>query len=254
MSSNQQIKVYDLPTRIFHWIFAIFFSIAFYIAKEIDDDSIYFPYHMIIGLMICYIVILRGVWGICGSRYAKFSSFKLNPMDLKDYFFSLFGGKTRRDLGHNPASSYSAVAMMVVALCLAISGILMSREVNKEFFEEVHELFANGFFVLAILHICGVLFHQLKHKDGMIFSMFTGTKQNVEGSVGIQSTYKGVAVLFVGLLVAFILYVRTHYDQDKRNLNFFGVYLNLGEMYDHEEDHGVDVDSGIIEYHENGED
>lgn len=70
-------KVYDLPTRIFHWLFAATFVGAFFIAKVIDDDSPSYVFHMLLGLVLVLTVALRVVWGVVGSRYARFSSLSL---------------------------------------------------------------------------------------------------------------------------------------------------------------------------------
>jgi cytochrome b len=96
-----KVKVYDLPTRAFHLLFAVLFVTSFFIGKFIDDDSALYAYHMLSGLTMVFMVILRIVWGIIGSKYAKFSSFKLNPKDLAWYFQSILSGKSKRELGHN---------------------------------------------------------------------------------------------------------------------------------------------------------
>lgn len=73
---------YDLPTRIFHWCFALLFVFSFFIAKVIDDDSALYAYHMLSGILMSLLVILRVFWGFVGTRYARFSSFMLHPKDL----------------------------------------------------------------------------------------------------------------------------------------------------------------------------
>ena len=114
----QKVKVYDLPTRVFHLFFGVLFATSFLIGKFIDDESAIYAYHMLSGLMMVFMVILRIIWGIIGSKYAKFSSFKLNPKDLVKYFKNVLSGKTKRELGHNPASSFAAMPSFGARPCL----------------------------------------------------------------------------------------------------------------------------------------
>ena len=120
----KKISVYDLPTRFFHWLFAFLFITAFAIAKTVDDESPLFSYHMLAGLTIAFLLVLRFIWGFIGTTYARFSSFRLNPIELIQYVKDAVVTKTKTYLGHNPASSYAAVIMFACAIGLAISGIL----------------------------------------------------------------------------------------------------------------------------------
>jgi len=119
-------KIYDIPTRLFHWLFAGLFISAFLIAKNIDDDSPIYAYHMLIGMTMTVTVLLRIVWGIIGSRWAKFSSFALQHYALLGYTKDIFISKTKRYIGHNPASSWAALIMMALTFGLAGTGYMMT--------------------------------------------------------------------------------------------------------------------------------
>ncbi len=194
---------YDLPTRLFHWIFAGLFVSAFFIAKTIDDDSPTYAYHMLLGLMLAFTAALRIIWGLVGTRYARFTSFRLSPRELIEYFSSLLSSKTRRELGHNPASSWAAIAMLFFTFGLAFTGIQMAQGNNKEFFEEIHELFANAFVLTVIVHIGGVIFHTLRHKDPIALSMVTGLKTSDGSEPAIEKSRPVTAILFLILIAAF---------------------------------------------------
>lgn len=71
--------VWDLPTRLFHWIFAFGFAIAAVIALGLGDDSPAFPLHALIGLVLGMAIALRVMWGFVGSRHARFASFAFGP-------------------------------------------------------------------------------------------------------------------------------------------------------------------------------
>jgi cytochrome b len=233
----QKVAVYDLPTRAFHLLFGVLFVSSFSIGKFIDDDSKLYAYHMLSGMTMLFIALLRVIWGLVGTKYAKFSSFQLSPSALISYFVSLLGTKTKRELGHNPASSYAAIGMMLLTLFLVLTGLLMVNRVAKEFFEEVHELFAFGFLLIVILHIAGVLFHQLRHKDGMMFSIFTGKKDRVEGQAPISKQAPVVLIIFLLFTFTFAANLFSSYDSKLGRLNLFGSQLQLGEV---ENEHNVD--------------
>ena len=67
----RKLLVYDFPTRVFHWLFAGFFLVAFAIANLVDDDSVRFALHMLAGLGMVFVVMLRLVWSLVGTRHAR---------------------------------------------------------------------------------------------------------------------------------------------------------------------------------------
>ncbi len=230
-----KIRVYDWPTRLFHWSFAGLFLSAFLIAKWIDDDSPTFAYHMLLGILLSSTVLLRGIWGLTGTRYARFASFALKPSDLFSYFKSLLTGRTERRLGHNPASSWAALLMMGLALGLGTTGYLMTTGGDKELIEEFHELVANAFIVVVIGHVAGVLLHMIRHRDGIGLSMIHGNKHPVSGESPITRTHPGVGFLYLLILAGFALHLVRNYDATAQSLNLFGTTLQLGEGNEGEE-------------------
>lgn len=240
-ANTNRRMVYDIPTRLFHWFFAGLFITAFLIAKTIDDESPVFSYHMLAGFLLSFIVLLRIIWGFVGTRYARFNSFALNPKDLVNYFTGIISGSKLKWSGHNPASSWAGLVMMVLALSLGTTGYLMANG-QKETFEDVHELLANGFLVVVLMHIAGVILHMLRHRDALALSMIVGTKSDVPEQEAISNSKPAVALLFVGLVTTFAVHLASNFDMQKRTLNFFGTTLQLGET--EEEEKSEQKDSG----------
>lgn len=248
----KKTSVYDLPTRFFHWLFAFLFIAAFAIAKTVDDESPLFSYHMLAGLTIVFLLMLRFIWGFIGTTYARFSSFKLNPIELILYFKDAVITKTRTYLGHNPASSYAAVVMFACAIGLAISGILMAKGGESDSIEEVHELLANVFLITVIIHVAGIVFHHIKHRDSLWSSMLDGKKKTSSDAPGIASTRPFLGLLFVIIFVSWLGYMITNYDSRTQTLNLMGTELRLGEA-EHESEYG-DEDHEDEDYHEEYDD
>jgi len=222
--------VYDLPTRVFHWLFAGLFFIAFGIAKILDDDSPLYAYHSLAGIMLAFLVIWRIVWGFLGTEYARFSSFKLHPKKLVLYLKGILAGQSERSLGHNPASSWAAIFMMIMVIGLGTTGYLMTSGGDKEIYEEFHELFANGFFLVVILHVAGVILHTIRHREAIGLSMVDGKKMPASDQQrGISSSQHAAALVLILLVGTFSTYLWTHYDTATQSLNLFGSILQLGE-------------------------
>lgn len=223
--------IYDMPTRLFHWTFAGLFVIAFIIAKTVDDDSVIFSYHMLAGLLLGFAVLLRSLWGFFGTRYARFNSFALRPRDLISYLSSVLSTHSRKWTGHNPASSWAALVMFALAIGLGVTGYLMTNG-QKETFEDIHELLANGFMVVAIMHVLGVILHVLRHRDRLGVTMIDGKKSDIPQAEAISKSRPAVALLFVGLITVFAVYLAKNFDSQNRTLNFFGTTLQTGESED----------------------
>lgn len=220
--------IYDLPTRLFHWLFAGFFLTSFVIAKTVDDESILFSYHMISGLLLGGLVAWRLVWGVIGSQHARFADFSLNPMDLKDYFLGFISGSKKKWSGHNPASSWAAIVMLILAAGLAVTGYLMSTG-GKETFEDIHELIANAFIVVVGLHVTGIVLHTIRHKDIIGLSMLDGKKDLPDSKDAITSMRPLAAGILVLLVGASAFYLNKNFDTSKGTLNLFGKTLEIGE-------------------------
>lgn len=220
--------VYDLPLRLFHWIFAGFFVMAFVIAKTVDDESPTYVYHMLAGLMLGFTVLLRIIWGLFGTKHARFSGLALDPRDVFSYFLGIVKGEKRKWAGHNPASSWVALVMFFLALGLGVTGYLMTTG-QKEAFEDIHEVFANTFLVVVLMHVAGVIVHSLRYRDMIALSMVDGKKSEVSPSEVISSSRPVIAVLFIVLLAGFANYLARNFDQQKQTLHAFGAVLQLGE-------------------------
>jgi cytochrome b len=227
--------VYDLPTRLFHWSFVGLFLTAFVITKTVDDESVTFSYHMIAGMTLSFLVVLRTIWGVLGTKHAKFSGFALRPADLISYMSGIFSGSKRRWAGHNPASSWAAMIMMIFALSLGMTGFRMATGPENHDIKEIHEVLATLFMVVAVTHVIGIVVHTIRHKEIIGLSMIGGKKDNLASgqTIGDQKTLIGIIGLL--LVLAWGANLLAKFDPATRSLNLFGIHLQLGE--NEEEEH-----------------
>jgi cytochrome b len=228
-SLMRQVLVYDLPTRLFHWLFAGFFITAFAIANLVDDDSTRFSLHMLAGLGMVFVIALRMIWSLVGTRHARLGDLALNPAQLITYLKGMFSSGSRRWIGHNPASSWAAVTMVGLALGLGVTGYLMATGAGGDWLEEAHELMANAFLVVVLLHIAGVAAHVLRHRDPLQTSMVSGRKQALTNDQVPVRAAPVAGLAFIVLTGVFMGYLLQHYDAQARTLDLFGTTLQLGE-------------------------
>lgn len=227
--TQRKARIFDWPTRLFHWLFAGLFVVTFAITHWVDDESRTFTLHMLLGFIMAFAVALRGIWALVGSRTARFTSFSFRPKALLRYFADLLRPGAPVHGARNPASSWATITMGMLALGLGATGYLMTGGGCKETFEDLHELLSNAFLVTAIAHVAGVALHTFRHRDGTALSMLTGTKRAAEGEESIPRFHAGAGLVFLALIAGFIFQLNRGYDPAKRTLSLLGIELKLGE-------------------------
>lgn len=223
------VRVYDLPTRVFHWCLAALFVGAYAIANLVDEESSRFAWHMLAGMALGVAVLLRLLWGLIGTRHARWSDLTLAPRQLAAYLKGVVAGGGRRWVGHNPASSWIALSMLALALALGASGTAMALGVAPEWVEETHELMANGFLALVLLHLAGLAVHVLRHRDGLPLSMLSGRKRDLPAGTRDVPARGVAAVLALAVLAGTGVQLLRGYDPAAGTLELFGARLVLGE-------------------------
>jgi cytochrome b len=210
---NNEIRVWDLLVRIFHWSLVLTFSIAYLTGEEESNLHIYAGY-AVLGL-----IILRVLWGIVGTRYARFGNFVYSPKTVIQYLKGLVTKNPEHYIGHNPAGGWMVVAMLLCLFVVSVSGLKVyaieeglgplagetpaltiislayadddgddhgnheknenghgEDEAAEEFWEEIHEVSSNIMLLLIFLHITGVIVSGRLHGEHLIKAMFTGKK------------------------------------------------------------------------------
>lgn len=228
-----RVLVWDLPTRLFHWLFAGSFVAAFTIGQVVDDDAAAFKLHMLLGGVMAFMVLLRVVWGFVGSRHARFSAFVFGPRAVFDYLSRALRGQETHHAGHNPGSSVAIFLMLALALGLAGTGALMSS--GGELVEEAHEVLAYLMVATVAAHVAGVVWHTVRHRENLARSMIDGCKV-APADQAVPSTHPLVAAVFLGLVGLWTVGLVQGYDPatQRVTLPLVGASITLGEE-EHEE-------------------
>ncbi|MFG0282790.1 MAG: cytochrome b/b6 domain-containing protein [Phycisphaerales bacterium JB039] len=228
-----RVLIWDLPTRLFHWLFAGGFLAAALIALALDEDGPLFPFHAIIGLTLAIMIVLRVVWGLAGSRYARFGSFLFGPRSVAEYVIGVVTGAGRRHIGHNPGSAYAILAMLAMTLALAVTGIMMAQ--GAEDLKEVHEVLAWAMLAVIGAHVLGVVVYTIRRRENITASMIHGRK-TAEEAAGIRSTHPVAAAAFLLLSGAWAAALLANYDAASQST----VVPLLGTLQIGEAEHDVE--------------
>jgi cytochrome b len=192
------VLVWDLPTRVFHWLLAVSFVGAFATAESERLRDV----HVLLGYTMLGLVAFRLLWGVIGTRYARFSSFTFGPRSVLAYLKFLFTRSPRHHLGHNPAGSWAIYALLALTVLAGATGYATYNDIGGGWMEEAHEAAANALLAVVILHIAGVFVSSVLHRENLVRAMVTGTKPGNPGD-GIRFRHRIVAAALLLAVVGF---------------------------------------------------
>ncbi len=177
---SDRIRVWDLPVRVFHWLLAGSFAVAYLVAESEQLRG----WHVILGYTATGLILFRIVWGFVGSRFARFNSFWFPPRAAVEYLRSLRSKQPQHFVGHNPAGSYAIYGILIAGLATGVTGYMSLNEVGGESAEDIHEVCANVWLGIVIVHVVGVIVGSWIHRENLVRAMITGYKDGVEGQPG----------------------------------------------------------------------
>lgn len=171
---ESEVKVWDGFVRVFHWSLVSLFAIAFLTGDELETV------HVWSGYAIAVLIAARIFWGFVGSRHARFADFVQPPSHVLGFLKDMAAMRAKRHLGHNPAGGMMILALIAMIGAISISGYLMTTDAfwGAEWVEDLHELAVWSTLGLIVLHVGGVIFASLEHKENLVKSMFTGKKRS----------------------------------------------------------------------------
>jgi len=193
---NQPILVWDLPTRIFHWALVSSFTAAFLTAESERWRDV----HVLSGYALLGLIAFRLVWGVIGSRYARFAEFVRGPAAVIRYLGRIVKGKVERSPGHNPVGAAAILALLLLGVASGLSGWALYEEIGGEWLEELHEFMSNAMLAVVAVHVAGVLASSHLHGENLILAMFTGRKRG-EARQAIPSSHPLAAVFLLSALI-----------------------------------------------------
>jgi cytochrome b len=199
-----QARVWDLPTRLFHWALVALVAVAF-ITETIGGNAM--AWHGRVGLAILGLLAFRIVWGFTGSTYARFTHFVRGPTSIRAYLRGEWQG-----LGHNPLGAFSVLVLLAILLAQAGTGLFSNDDIAYRGFlavlvsddtsstiSGIHEVLSNALIVLLVLHVGAIAFHARVKKHNLVKPMITGW---TEGKPCQSAKGGGVLAFIAAVLIA----------------------------------------------------
>jgi cytochrome b len=200
----RRILVWDVPTRVFHWLQALSFGAAYLTAFSERMRN----YHVALGYILLGLLVFRLLWGFIGTHYARFSSFLFNPREIGAYLLTMAKGKPEHFLGHNPAGSVSVWLLLALGIFIGVTGVLALQDDASDLVVEMHGVATNVMLGVILLHLIGVVMSSILHRENLVRAMITGFKpvpgQQPSGpEESIQRSYNWLGVLMLAAVVVF---------------------------------------------------
>ena len=204
-SDTTHIAVWDVPTRLFHWLLAGLIVFAWWSAEYHHLD-----WHKMAGSGVAGLLVFRLWWGLFGGSTARFSDFLRGPKTIWVY---LSGKDAKGSIGHNPLGALSVVALLLTTLTVVVAGLFavdtdglesgpLAYLVDYDSGQLASKIHGYGFEALEILiglHIAAILFYGLIKRQPLIAAMLHGKKPAKTGDTALKPG--GVLSLLAGLIL-----------------------------------------------------
>ena len=183
------VRIWDLPTRLFHWLLAVS-VIGLIVTAKVGGDAM--NWHFRLGYVVFALLLFRLMWGFVGGRWSRFASFFPTPARLGRYL----RGRARPEdhAGHNPLGAFSVLAMLLVlaaqvgtglfsdddiAFAGPLTGLVAGSTVRaaSSYHKDVGQLLVIG---LVALHLLAIAFYFFAKRKNLVRPMVTGDKTRAE--------------------------------------------------------------------------
>jgi cytochrome b len=167
------IPVWDLPVRVLHASLVLTVAAA-WLTRHSPGR-----WHEWLGYATLAIVAMRTLWGFFGRGHARFADFVRSASPTADYARAVISGREARFIGHNPLGAWMVIALLALVALVGFTGWLYTtdRFWGVAWVEELHETLSDVLFLFVALHILGVVFTSVRHRENLVASMLHGRKR-----------------------------------------------------------------------------
>ena len=183
----QAVRIWDLPTRLFHWALALTI-VGSVVSAKIGGNAM--VWHMRLGFVVLGLLVFRAVWGLIGGRWSRFASFIYSPLTILRYLRGRARPGELLDVGHNPLGSLSVFALLAFLAVQVSTGLVADDEIAtvgplNRFVSSATALLATGWhktwgqwilLTLVATHIGAIAFYVVVKKHTLVRPMIGGDK------------------------------------------------------------------------------
>jgi cytochrome b len=180
------VRVWDLPTRLFHWLLVVLIALQYATAEFHVLDM---EWHFRFGYATLALIVFRLLWGIFGSQTSRFAEFVRGPSTVFRHTWALMTNKASPSVGHNPLGGWSVLVLLASVLLQAISGLLASDGIDTQgplsdrlttaavkTWTRIHDWNQNALLVLIALHIVAIALYYVLRNENLLSPMIGGRK------------------------------------------------------------------------------
>lgn len=190
-SATRSVRVWDLPTRVFHWTVVALVAVAWISA---EGGGLLFRVHAVSGYLLAAVLCFRLIWGVIGSEHARFGDFVRPWPVVRDYAKKLAALSPPRHIGHNPLGGWMIVLLLGILSLVVLTGLFSADDDNAGPFahligrglagivSDVHQGLTAVLGWLVGFHVVAVFVDWLLTGDNLIRAMWTGAKTVPAGS------------------------------------------------------------------------
>ncbi len=181
------VRIWDLPTRVFHW--SLVAGMAFMWGSA-ELGGLWMDWHMQVGQFMLALILFRIIWGFVGSETARFSFFIRSPLKAIQHL----QGELRSPVtepayhaGHNPAGAWMVLALLMGLLVQAGSGLFVTDDIMVEGplyglvsdyvsgkLTSVHHLLFNILLLFVVIHVFAIIFYKIRKRTNLLKAMVQG--------------------------------------------------------------------------------
>ena len=171
--AGSTLPVWDRAVRVLHW------ALVAAVALAAISTVLFVGAHRPAGYAALALVLVRVLWGLVGRGHARFAQFVRGPVATLRYAHRWLQRREPRHLGHNPLGAWMVLALMACVSGLALTGWLYTTDAfwGSEAVEVAHRALAWTLLALVALHIGGVIFTSLRHRENLVAAMLDGRKR-----------------------------------------------------------------------------
>jgi cytochrome b len=218
--NSKKIRVWDLPTRMFHWSIVVLFVVS-WASAEIGGTAM--QYHLWSGYGILALVIFRVLWGGVGSEATRFAHFVRGPKTVMAHaraFFKL--GYRSTTIGHNALGGWSVLLILFALALQTVTGLFANDDIATEgplyhlvskaasdLISQIHSGAFNVLLALVAIHIAAIVFYRVVHHENLLTPMLTGDKLTRQGSPALRQASGWLALVLAVFAAGIVFWIVT---------------------------------------------
>ncbi|PQA87727.1 cytochrome b/b6 domain-containing protein [Hyphococcus luteus] len=182
MAEMTPVRVWDAPTRIFHWLLVVLIGVCWFTGEE---EGLATLVHRLSGEAIIGLLVFRFLWGFQGGEYARFSTFFAPPREIFAHIKELMRFRASQTLGHNSLGALASIVLMLIVALTAVSGLLSADDdrtgplslIFNVNLKELHEVSFRLLQAMVVVHLLGVAVTSFASRENLARAMVTGAKK-----------------------------------------------------------------------------